>query len=93
MALDSTRDADAFMSGMTGTAVINDAVEYTASFSGIAVLEDTVFDSIKKGGVDVKAALITDPATAVKAGALIRLKTGNDFSGVQLVSGSINIVF
>jgi hypothetical protein len=50
-----------------------------------------VFNAIKVAGSDVKATYITTPATAVKAGALI---TGQGvlFSGVDLTSGSVNLI-
>lgn len=79
-------------SGLQGTKIVNDTTELTQDFDTIVVLEDTVFSSIKVGGVDVKATYITTPATAVKAGALIRPIDNGVFSGVQLTSGSIAIV-
>jgi hypothetical protein len=36
--------------------------------------------------------LITNPAIAVKAGALIRPKDGKKFSGIQLTSGSVALI-
>lgn len=80
------------LTGIQGTKVVNDATELTQDFDSIVVLEDTVFASIKVGGSDVKATYITTPATAVKAGALIRPINNQVFSGVQLTSGSILIV-
>lgn len=80
------------LTGIQGTKVVNDATELTQDFDSIVVLEDTVFASIKVGGSDVKETYITTPATAVKAGALIRPINNQVFSGVQLTSGSILIV-
>ena len=77
---------------LEGTKIVNDTDELTQDFDTIVVLEDTVFSSIKIGGSDVKATYITTPATAVKAGAIIRPLTNQVFSGVQLTSGSIAIV-
>jgi hypothetical protein len=77
---------------LQGTKIVNDTDELTQDFDTIVVLEDTVFSSIKIGGSDVKATYITTPATAVKAGAIIRPLTNQVFSGVQLTSGSIVIV-
>lgn len=74
-----------------GSFVVNDTDEETRSFDGILVLEDTVFASIKQGGVDIKANLISTPASAVKTGAFIRPASGS-FSGVQLTSGSVALV-
>lgn len=78
--------------GLQGTKVVNDTTEVTQNFDTIVVLEDTVFASIKVGGSDVKETYITTPATAVKAGAMIRPINNGVFSGVQLTSGSIVIV-
>jgi hypothetical protein len=74
-----------------GTKLVNDTTEVTATIAGIFVLEDTVFNAIKVAGSDAKATYITTPATAVKAGALI---TGQGvlFSGVDLTSGSVNLI-
>lgn len=77
---------------LQGTKIVNDTDELTQDFDTIVVLEDTVFSSIKIGGSDVKGTYITTPATAVKAGAIIRPLTNQVFSGVQLTSGSIAIV-
>jgi hypothetical protein len=51
-----------------------------------------VFTSIKIGGVDVKDEYISTPATAIKAGAIIRPYDAQKFSGVQLTSGSVALV-
>lgn len=75
-----------------GTLIVNDTTEKTITFDAIFVLEDTVFASIKVGGVDIKAQLITTPATAVKAGALIRCTGGRKFSAVDLTSGSVALI-
>ena len=80
------------ISGLQGTKVVNDATELTQDFDTIVTLEDTVFTSIKIGGIDVKGEYVTTPATAVKAGAIIRPTQNQVFSGVQLTSGSIAIV-
>lgn len=74
-----------------GTKLVNDTTEVTATIAGIFVLEDTVFNAIKVGGVDVKSTYITTPGTAVKGGALITGQ-GVMFSGVDLVSGSVNLI-
>ena len=75
-----------------GTYIVNDATEATKTADAIVVLEDTVFTSIKIGGVDAKSNYISTPATAVKAGAIIT-PTGNlQFSGLQLTSGSVALI-
>lgn len=75
-----------------GTIVVNDTTEKTVTFDAIFVLEDTVFNSIKVAGVDIKAELITTPATAVKAGAMIRCTGARKFSAVDLTSGSVILI-
>lgn len=75
-----------------GTYILNDTTEFTGNFDAIAVLEDTVFNSIKIAAVDVKSSYISTPATAVKAGAIIRPTSAQKFSGVKLTSGSVALV-
>lgn len=75
-----------------GTIVVNDTNEKTVTHDAIFVLEDTVFNSIKVAGVDIKAQLISTPGTAVKAGAMLRASGARKFSGVDLVSGSVVLI-
>lgn len=75
-----------------GTYILNDTTEFTGNFDAIVVLEDTVFTTIKIAGIDVKSSYIAAPATAVKAGAIIRPTSAQKFSGVELTSGSVAIV-
>jgi len=82
----------ATMSACQGTFIVNDRTEKTVSFDLLVCLEDTVISSLKFDGVDVKADYIMTPATALKAGTLIRAFDGQKFSGVQLDSGSVTLV-
>lgn len=75
-----------------GTVVVNDTTEKTATHDAIFILEDTIFDSIKIGGVDKKSEIITTPGTAVKAGAMLRATDARKFSGVKLASGSVVLI-
>ena len=75
-----------------GTYILNDTTEFAGNFDAIVVLEDTVFNSIKIEAVDVKSSYISAPATAVKAGAIIRPTSAQKFSGVKLTSGSVALV-
>lgn len=75
-----------------GTIVVNDTNEKTVMHDAIFVLEDTVFNSIKVAGVDIKADLISTPGTAVKAGAMLRASGARKFSGVDLASGSVVLI-
>jgi hypothetical protein len=80
------------ISANQGTFIVNDTTEKTISHDAIVVLEDTVFNSIKIGGVDVKSSYISTTGTAVKAGAIIRPINAQKFSAVDLVSGSVCLV-
>ena len=80
------------ISANQGTFIVNDTTEKTISHDAIVVLEDTVFNSIKIGGVDVKSSYISTTGTAVKAGAIIRPTDAQKFSAVDLVSGSVCLV-
>lgn len=75
-----------------GTFVLNNTTETTTTINAIVVLEDTVFNAIKVAGTDVKATYIGTPATAVKAGAIIRAVSAAQFSGVKLTSGSVLLI-
>ena len=75
-----------------GTFIVNDTNEKTVAHDAIIVLEDTVFNAIKIGGVDVKSSYIASTGTAVKAGAIIRPTDAQKFSAVDLVSGSVCLV-
>jgi hypothetical protein len=75
-----------------GSFVVNNTVEKTVTINAIVVLEDTVFDRIKINGIGVTATYIAAPATAVKAGAIIRPINAQQFSGVKLTSGSVLLI-
>lgn len=75
-----------------GTYILNNTTTFTGNFDAIVVLEDTVFNTIKTGGADVKSSYIAAPATAVKAGAIIRPTSAQKFTEVKLTSGSVTIV-
>ena len=79
------------LSASQGTFMVNDTVEKTTNFDVIVVLSNTIFTSIKVGGVDIKATLIADPTEALKPGAIIRVNEGQ-FSGIQLTSGQVALV-
>jgi hypothetical protein len=65
-----------------GTFVLNNTTEKTVNVNAIVVLEDTLFSSIK----------IAAPATAVKAGTIIRATAAQQFSGLKLLSGSALLI-
>ena len=80
------------ISASQGTFIVNDTTEKEILHDAIVVLEDTVFNAIKIGGVDVKSSYISTTGTAVKAGAIIRAVEAQKFSAVDLVSGSVCLV-
>jgi hypothetical protein len=73
----------------SSTLVINDANAVTGTFESIVVLEDTVFSNISVAGTNVLSSLVTTPATAVKAGAIISWGLGQPITTIQLTSGSV----
>ena len=75
-----------------GSFVVNNTAEKTTTINAIVVLEDTVFNAIKIAGSDVKSTYIAAPATAVKAGTIIRAVSALQFSGVKLTSGSVLLI-
>ena len=75
-----------------GTFVVNNTAEKTVTINAIVALEDTVFNAIKIAGSDVKSTYIAAPATAVKAGTIIRAVSAKQFSGVKLTSGSVLLI-
>jgi len=75
-----------------GTFVVNNTAAKNVTINAIVVLEDTVFNGIKIGSSDVKSTYIAAPATAVKAGTIIRAINAQQFSGVKLTSGSVLLI-
>lgn len=80
------------LAGNMGTFVVNTTTEVTKKIDAIVVLEETIFTSIKVNGVDAKNTYIQDATLAIKAGAIITPINDLQFSGVQLVSGSVALV-
>lgn len=73
----------------SSTLVINDTNAVTGTFESIVVLEATVFSNITVAGTNVLSSLVTTPATAVKAGAIISWGLGQPITTIQLTSGSV----
>lgn len=76
----------------SSTVVVNDANPITGTFESITVLENTVFSSITVLGKEVLSNMVTTPATAVKAGAVLSWGQGQYFDSIRLVSGSVLLV-
>jgi hypothetical protein len=81
-----------------GSFILNDTSLYTGRVYAIAVLEDTIFDtldSIDTNDVveNVLPNQIADPLTGVKAGALLTpLDINKPFYNIGLTSGSVTLV-
>lgn len=76
----------------SSTMVLNDANPIQGIFESIVVLEDTVFNSILVNNGEVLPSLVSTPATAVKAGAILSWGQGQYFNTVRLTSGSVLLV-
>ena len=80
------------MSALQGSYIINDANTWTGECDGIYVLADTVFNVITDSNGNDKTGYISTPATAVKAGALIRPVNDGKFTSVDLTSGQVALI-
>jgi len=76
----------------SSTVVLNSTSPFTGEFESIVVLEDTVFNSLIVNGGEVLPSLVTTPATAVRAGAIISWGQGQFFTTVRINSGSALLV-
>ena len=76
----------------SSTMVLNDTNLIQGIFESIVVLEDTVFNSILVNNGEVLPSLVSTPATAVKAGAILSWGQGQYFNTVRLTSGSVLLV-
>lgn len=76
----------------SSTVVLNNTSPITGEFESIVVLEDTVFNSLIVNNAEVLSSLVTAPATAVKAGAIISWGQGQFFTTVRINSGSALLV-
>lgn len=81
-----------------GSFILNDTSAYQGRVYAIAVLEDTIFDTLDNIDTnnivtDVLADQIADPLIGVKAGALLTpLDINKPFYNIQLSSGSVTLV-
>jgi hypothetical protein len=81
-----------------GSFVLNSTSAYQGEVYAIAVLEDTIFDTldnIDRNGIvlDVLSDQISNPAAVTKAGALITpLDIEKPFYNIALASGSVVLV-
>lgn len=86
------------LTGRGGTVILNDTSSYQGRVYAIAVLEDTLFDTLET--IDVNGIItnvlpnqIADPLVAVKAGALLTPRDINQpFYNIELTSGSVTLV-
>jgi hypothetical protein len=80
------------LAAMQGSYIINDTTLWRGKCDAIYVLEDTVFEAfLDSKSLDVDS-YISTPATAVKAGALIRPLKDAAFVEIKLTSGSVALV-
>jgi hypothetical protein len=76
-----------------GTFIVNSTDEgFTRTIDAIVVLEDTIFGEILLDRNNVLSDYVSNPLIAVKAGAIITPIDDLQFSGVNLVSGSVALV-
>lgn len=81
-----------------GTFILNDTSAYQGRVYAIAVLEDTIFDTLEDIDTNdiisnVLPVQIADPLVAVKAGALLTpLDINKPFYNIELTSGSVTLV-
>jgi hypothetical protein len=81
-----------------GSYILNDTSLYTGRVYAIAVLQDTIFDTLESIDTNdviynVLADQIAAPLVAVKAGALLTpLDINKPFYNIQLTSGSVTLV-
>ena len=80
------------LAAMQGSYIINDTTAWTGTCDAVYVLEDTVFNVLTDSEGLVKGDYVSTPATAVKAGALIRPLDDAQFTAITLTSGSIALI-
>ena len=81
------------LTAAAGAIILNDTDAYTDPVSAIYVLEDTVFATLGDAAGNAVGDYITDPATAVKAGALLTpFDKQKGFNAITLTSGSVALI-
>lgn len=80
------------MSALQGSYIINDTDAWTGKCDAVYVLEDTVIATLTDSQGNTVTDYISTPATAVKAGALIRPINDARFVSVDLTSGSVALI-
>lgn len=80
------------LAAMQGTYIINDTNTWTGECDAVYVLEDTVFNVLTDSEGLVKGNYISTPATALKAGTLIRPLADAKFVTIDLTSGSVALI-
>jgi len=81
-----------------GTFILNSTNAYQGRVYAIAVLEDTIFDTLEDIDTndiisDVLPVQISDPLTAIKAGSLLTpLDINKPFYNITLTSGSVTLI-
>jgi hypothetical protein len=87
------RTSQELMSAQAGVIIVNDTIAVVNQFHAVYVLEDTVFTTLEDEAGRGVGDYITDPLTAVKAGAMITpFDRNNPFKEIELASGSVSII-
>jgi hypothetical protein len=80
------------LAAMQGTYVINNTSAWTGKCDGVYTLTDTVFSVLGDSASNDKTDYIAAPATAVKAGCLIRPLGDEQFTSITLTSGQVALI-
>ena len=80
------------MSALQGTHTINDTSAWTGTCDAVYVTESAVFSVLSDSNGNDKTDYISTPATAVKAGTLIRPVNDGQFTAVTLTSGQVTLI-
>lgn len=77
-----------------GSYILNDSrIEFNGRAQAIHVLDDTTFTAIRDSRNQSASYYIALPDRAIKAGAVIAVRNGSQFTNISISSGSIEIIF
>lgn len=80
------------MSALQGSYILNDTTAWTGKCDAVYVLEEAVFSVLNDTSTGDKDDYISDSATSVPAGALIRPVNDEQFDEVTLTSGKVALI-
>lgn len=86
--------ANDFLAKGRGTFIINKGVTKTGKFIAVEVLSNAVITALvdSDGRTSVIDSYMTDKATAVPAGAIIKALPGKSFSSITVQSGVVQLI-